>query len=589
MRVAVVIKDRCHPEKCGGICIRFCPRVRAGVVDTITMGDDGKPMISEDLCIGCGICVNKCPFEAIKIVGLPEELKSGIIHQYGVNGFRLFNLPQPKSGSIVGILGQNGTGKTTAVNILSGRLIPNLGELDEKEDWSKVLEKFSGSEIGSYFKTIADGKIECSLKPQCIDMLPTIYKGKIKDLLLRNGDEPRVEKFMEELDIEKIGSKSLKEVSGGELQRVAIAAAMIKESNIYMFDEPSSYLDIYQRLRVAKKIRELAKESSVIVVEHDLAILDYLADNVNLVYGAEGVYGIVTPYYKVRNAINIYLKGYLPGENIRFRDSEITFEKHPPKKKVERKPLISFDRLKKRYKNFELAVGKGELCKGDVVGVVGPNAIGKTTFIMMLAGLVEPSAGKIDSKIRVSYKPQYLRGDYDSTVEELFGRLCPDLLTPYYGAMVVEPLRIKPFFKNNMGSLSGGELQRVAIALCLGRDGDLYLIDEPSAYLDSSQRMEAARTIRRVVESRGRSAYVVDHDIYFIDMLADELIVFEGKPGRYGKARGPLPMREGMNTFFSGLSITFRRDEETNRPRVNKPESKLDREQKSRGEYYYTE
>ena len=251
--------------------------------------------------------------------------------------------------------------------------------------------------------------------------------------------------------------------------------------------------------------------------------------------------------------------------------------------------MISFDRLEKRYKNFKLTVGKGELCEGDVVGVVGPNAIGKTTFILMLAGLIDSSAGKIDSKIRVSYKPQYLRGDYGGTVEELFGRLSPDLLTPYYGAMVVEPLRIKPFFKKSMGSLSGGELQRVAIALCLGRDGDLYLIDEPSAYLDSSQRMEAARTIRRVVESRARSAYVVDHDIYFIDMLADELIVFEGKPGRYGEAKGPLSMRDGMNTFFSGLSITFRRDEETNRPRVNKPDSKLDREQKSRGEYYYTE
>lgn len=586
MKIAVIIKDRCHPDKCQEVCIRFCPRVRAGVKDTIKMGEDGKPVISEELCIACGICVNKCPFDAIKIIGLPEELESGTIHRYGENGFRLFNIPQPKRGEITGILGQNGMGKTTAIRILAGQLIPNLGRFDREAEWSGVVEHFEGTEMGSYFEGIAEGKMRCALKPQYVDMLPKLYGGTIEELM---KDGERVQEVMDAMDLNGIRYKKLDEVSGGELQRVAIALAMIKDADVYLFDEPSSYLDIYQRLRVAGAIRALARDKSVVVVEHDLAVLDYLADEVYLIYGSEGAYGIVTQPYRVRNAINIYLKGFLPNENIRFRDREITFEKHPPRATPDREPLISFGSLVKEYEHFRLEVAGGELYSGEVVGVVGPNAIGKTTFIMMLAGVIEPTEGTVDRKVKVSYKPQYLRADSGATVYALFATTAKDLLSPYYSAMIVEPLGLRPLFNRELSALSGGELQRVAVALCLGRDADLYLIDEPSAYLDSFQRMEVAKVIKRVVESSGRSAYVVDHDIYFIDMLADKLMVFEGEPAESGSASKPSSMRDGMNLFFSQLGLTFRRDEETNRPRVNKPESKLDREQKGRGEYYYSE
>jgi len=141
--------------------------------------------------------------------------------------------------------------------------------------------------------------------------------------------------------------------------------------------------------------------------------------------------------------------------------------------------------------------------------------------------------------------------------------------------------------ERDVSTLSGGELQRVAIALCLGRDADIYLIDEPSAYLDSNQRMEAARTIRRVMEKEARTGLIVDHDVYFLDMVSDSLMVFSGDPGRTGVGEGPFPMRDGMNRFLKMVGITFRRDADTNRPRINKLDSRLDREQKSAGEYYY--
>jgi ATP-binding cassette subfamily E protein 1 len=138
-----------------------------------------------------------------------------------------------------------------------------------------------------------------------------------------------------------------------------------------------------------------------------------------------------------------------------------------------------------------------------------------------------------------------------------------------------------------VNTLSGGELQRVAITACLAAEADMYLFDEPSAYLDSNQRMNAARTIRRMMEKTGRSGMIVDHDIYFLDMVSDSMMVFGGEPGHHGIGEGPLDMRDGMNKFLSAVDITFRRDADTNRPRINKPDSRLDREQKSKGEYYY--
>jgi len=118
MRIAILIKDRCKPKNCAKECIKFCPRVRAGD-ETIVMGEEGKPIISEELCVGCGICVHKCPFDAIKIIGLAEELKEDLVHQFSKNGFRLFRLPIPKEGSCIGILGPNGIGKTTAIKSMT--------------------------------------------------------------------------------------------------------------------------------------------------------------------------------------------------------------------------------------------------------------------------------------------------------------------------------------------------------------------------------------------------------------------------------------------------------------------------------------
>ncbi|MCQ2069634.1 MAG: ribosome biogenesis/translation initiation ATPase RLI, partial [archaeon] len=576
MRIAAVLFDRCQNKKCNHECERFCPLIRTGV-NVIEFGERGKPVISETLCQGCGICINKCPFKAIKIIGLADELKEEMVHQYGENTFRLYRLPTPKKGMITGILGPNGIGKTTAINILSGIIVPNLGKYDEPADKEKVLAHFKGTDMNEYMSSVYAGKIRVAMKPQYVDKLPKVTKGVVRDLLTKIQERMTLEEAMDMFGLNQIIDRDLSKLSGGELQRVAMAATCMKDADIYFFDEPTSYLDIYQRMKMARIIKKLAGEDKyVIVIEHDLAILDYLADNVNLVYGSEGAYGVFTLGRQVRTAINVYLQGYLPEENIRFRERPIEFAVSAPSGDWNTPSLIDFDEVSKDFGEFKLDVNSGMVRIGESVGVVGPNATGKTTFVKMLAGEIKPDKGCVNGVMKVSYKPQYISQDYDGTVQDyLYAKNYDTVTSGFFETQVLGPLAIKFLMDKEMKNLSGGELQRVAIAGCLAEDADIYLLDEPSAYLDSNQRMEAAKCISGMMEKTGRSALIVDHDIYFIDMVSDSIMVFGGNPGYHGIAEGPFRMREGMNRFLKSVDITFRRDADTHRPRINKEDSNL--------------
>jgi len=591
MRVAVLLEDRCQPKKCNDQCHAFCPPVRNGIECIILDDSTGKPLISEPLCIGCGICVNKCPHDALIITNLPEELKDEMSHRYGENGFRLFRMPTPREEQVVGILGQNGMGKSTVLNMLSGSLRPNLGDWTEVPEWSEVIEALPRGELRDYIDEVAEGDITIAVKPQYIDKLPKIFDGKVRELLDQVDTQGEMEKRAEALGLSHLLERNLPQLSGGELQRVALCATLLKDADVYFFDEPSSYLDIFERVRVTKIIQELAASGKrVLVVEHDLAILDVLCDLIHIVYGERAAYGIFTPAKPARTAINTYLDGYLPEQNIRIRDKPIRFLRGRDRGEETGAPILQWGDLTKSLGDFTLHTGEGALHTSEVAGVVGPNGTGKTTLAKLIAGEIDPDSGWVTYDAEISYKPQHVKPNFDGTVRDwLDTELGMKWQSGEFNTTVIRALNVHQLLDLEAKRLSGGELQAVSIALCLGRDADLYLLDEPSAHLDANTRMEAAKAIRRTMESKEKSAMVIDHDIYFIDIVSDSLLVFEGVGGERGEACGPLPLRQGMNRFLQNVGVTFRRDPDSQRPRINKTGSRKDREQKASGEFFYSD
>ncbi|MGE0242322.1 MAG: ribosome biogenesis/translation initiation ATPase RLI [Nitrososphaeraceae archaeon] len=589
-RVAVLDEELCKPKKCGLECIIYCPVNKTGGECIVQREEDGKAVISEDLCTGCGICVKKCPFEAIVIVNLPKELGERKIHQYGINSFRLYHLPTPKKNSVVGLLGRNGMGKSTIVNILSGNLIPNFGNYDSKPEWEYVIEKFHGTELKSHFESIANGNLRVSIKPQLVYKIPKIFKGTVNEMLKKFDENKTAKEISDELGLKNSLTKNINELSGGELQRLAVTVAAAKDADYYFFDEPSSYNDIFQRLSVAKVIQNLARNGkTVLIIEHDLTLLDYLSDYIHILYGEPGAYGIVSSLQSTKAGINNFLDGFIPSENIRFREKRFRFDTfNPIEDYILNNPVTMYSDLERKLDSFYLKVSSGKLNKGEVLGVIGANALGKTTFMKMVAGIEKSDNGKIVNTAKISYKPQYIAHEYDSDVKSLLYSAYQNIIE---GSVVEEqiiiPMGVKKLYEKNIRNLSGGELQKVAIAICLMRDADIYALDEPSAFIDIEERISLAKFIQRFVRAQSKSAIIIDHDMQLIDIVADSLIIFNGNPGIEGIATKPMSKLEGMNLFLKDLSITYRRDESTGRPRVNKYDSQLDKTQKESGEYYY--
>jgi ATP-binding cassette, sub-family E, member 1 len=559
-------------------------------VEAIRVEGD-KAVIAESLCSGCGICVKKCPFKAINIVNLPDELEADCSHRFSENSFKLFRLPMPQAGTVLGLLGQNGIGKSTTLKVFSGDIKPNLGKYDNPPEWTEIVQYYRGSSLQDYFQKMSEKKIKVSSKPQYVDKIPKAITGKAGDLLEKVDERKILDQLADELELRKIWDRPLDVLSGGELQRVAVAAALSREADVYLFDEPSSYLDVKQRLTVARAIRSLKEQQkTIIVAEHDLAIIDYLSDQICVFYGEPGVYGVVSHVHGVRTGINIYLQGYIPDENIMFRKESIVFQERPPTLGMNiNAPLLKWEKFEKTFKGFKLQAEPGEIRAGEIVGILGPNGIGKTTFVKILAGLDESDDKRKFGELAVSYKPQYIAPDYPGTVQELLMSVAKDNFTSsWYKTEIAQPLRLQLLMDRNVMELSGGELQKVAIAACLSRKTDLFLLDEPSAYLDVEERLNVAKTLRRVVEAHGIPAFVVEHDVVTQDFIADRLMVFNGNPGVSGTANTPTSLRMGMNMFLKEMNITFRRDPSTLRPRVNKEGSQMDEFQKGIGEYYYT-
>ncbi len=619
-RIAIVNPDKCKPQNCNQECKKSCPVVKCGkMCIEVKMNSEKKSqaVIHENLCIGCNQCVKKCPMNAITIINIPKELEKETIHRYGNNMFKLHRLPQPRLGQVLGLLAENGMGKSTAVKLLSGKIIPNFGNVGvgagvgADADADAVIKYYRGNDLQKYFTNVYQNEnFKCIIKPQFVNQVSRVIKGRVGDIIKSkietdSGDssnetskEAIFEKIVLDLDLTHILNREIEELSGGELQRFCIAVVAVQKANVYMFDEPSSFLDIYQRIQAGKLIRGLVTpDNYVICIEHDLALLDYLSDFICMLYGEKGVYGVVSAPFPVRDGINIFLSGYLPTENLRFRETELTF-KIPQIIGIEdkkKKMQYTFPKMSRKLQDFTLHVEEGGFSESEIIVLLGRNGMGKTTFIRLLAGLAEPDIDPDTNekpfipKLSVSYKPQKIDPTFNGTVRELFyKKLGTAWLEAQFTTDIIKPLNITDLLENQVTTLSGGEIQLVALTLCLGLSADMYLVDEPSAFLDSAQRLNVSKILKRFVMNTKKVLFLVEHDIMMVTYLADRVILYSGTPAVECTAQSPTTLEKGMNQFLQDLDVTFRRDQDNYRPRLNKMNSVKDQEQKKAGNYFYS-
>ena len=584
--IVVVDQEKIEPDLAKETVINYDPLNRAGKEGGFYLTENGELHIDDEHVMEAHkMAINKYPYDgAIEMIQLPFE-EGDQIHQFSENSFRLYGLPIPEEGRVVGLIGENGIGKSVSLKILSGQIMPNLGDYNDAPDWNEILEEYRGTGLQNHFEKLSEDDVESAYKPQQVERLPDIYDGVVRELLEKVDERGLLEEVAEKLDIAQLLDRELEHLSGGELQRVAIASTVLKDADIYMIDEPSSFLDVKQRLKAGREIQALGEDKSVMAVEHDLATLDLISSGVHIYYGEPAGYGMVSNMFSTREGINQYLDGYLPASNVRFRPNSIEFDRSK-RSQVERKPVVfEFPEFSKDFGEgeFKVEVEGGKIHDEEILAIFGENGLGKTVFAKMLAGAIESDEGE-SPDVDISYKPQYLEAQ-DETVEEALEKHV-NTNDKRFENRIGEPLDLEELYEKNLEELSGGELQKVGIAICLCKDADIYLLDEPSAYLDVEARVKLGKMLKRFARKTEKPLMIIDHDLLLLDYVADRGMVFKGEPGISGEASEPEKIGDAMDRFLEDVDLTFRKDPDTGRPRANKPGSQKDQEQREKGEYY---
>ncbi|MFH0971496.1 MAG: ATP-binding cassette domain-containing protein [Candidatus Micrarchaeota archaeon] len=562
-RIAIVDRNLCNPVKCNLECMKNCPANRLRkectfLVDkkTAERHIDFKYEYSKEIrsnCVayieptlsqGCNICAKSCPFHAINVVNLPEAKAEEMVFTYGKNSFSLYKLAIPRTG-IIAIVGENGCGKSTNLKLIAGRLAP---------------QNFPSKEIKEYF----EGLVENGLvyKPQ--EISGEGERRKVRDLLEKLGEGEKLAELKKIFDLGGIYGRDLDQLSGGELQKVVVVAALLKDKSTYFLDEPFSFLDYVYRIRLINYLLKNFTGKKVLMIDHDISLLSYLCKQSYLMFGEAGAYGIVSQVYATDRAINMLMEGYIGPENMRFREEGIAYkhyfgEQHKSK-------LFEIGGMELKRGDFKLTSKQPiQIYEGEIVGIAGKNGIGKSTFCR---DAFEKDGAHLAFKEQILKRENGLAGKY-------FERR--DLFSENY----LKSMKMHKLEFYNIEKLSGGELQKLEIFKALNQEKLAYILDEPTNMLDVSARILLSKMLRERVGSE-KAVLVVDHDLEFLYNTVDRLIVMDGESGKHGEVAGIFGKDEGIRMLMEEFDLSYRRDPETKRLKLNKKGSKKDVELKEK-------
>ena len=443
---------------------------------------------------------------------------------------------QIQPGECVVLCGKSGCGKTTVSRLLNG-LIPSFfpGELSGScntfglESGTAAIEDYV-PKVGSVFQNPktqyfnVDTTAELAFPCENVGMPSAEIRG-------------RVETVAEEYGLQKLLNRSIFKLSGGEKQHIAFGAACMLEPKLLVLDEPTSNLD-YRAIRdlhdmIAKK---KAEGTTIVIAEHRLAWIADLADRFCFFEDGTLAGQWTAAEFKVLPVEKLQQMGLRPLNIAPYHQQAIEKSKIKP---AYRNPLIFAENLSVGYgkKSAVYKIEDFSICKGEIVGLMGHNGVGKSTLAKTLCGLLKPVGGVIvpqKEKDRIKHSFMVMQDvNYqlfsDSVREEvLLGAQKPEMCDE-----VLESLGLLELADRHPMSLSGGQKQRVAIASAMLSGKGFVVLDEPTSGLDYYHMTRVAKLLQQLKE-QGSAVLVITHDEELAAGWCDRVVYLHDKENENG-------------------------------------------------------
>jgi len=484
-------------------------------------------------------------------------------------------------GAKIGVVGPNGMGKSTLLRMMAGleqpsngdaRLLPGftVGMLGQEP----VLDE-SKTVLGNVEEGVADVKALLAEYNQIAEKMATDYSddllaemGRLQEQLDHRGGwdlDSRVEQAMDALRCPPPDA-DVRVLSGGERRRVALCALLLAQPDLLLLDEPTNHLDAESVQWLEQHLEKYP--GTVVAVTHDRYFLDHVAQWIleldrGHAYPYEGNYST----YLETKAARIKIEGQKDAKRRKRLEDELEWVRSSPRARqsksrarLERYEEMAAEADAGRKLDFEeiqippgprlgrqvveaaaLTKGYGDrvlmedvsfsLPQGGIVGVIGPNGVGKTTLMKMIIGEEQPDAGtiKVGDTVRISYVDQNrARIDPGKNVWEVISDGQAHIRvgkTEIPSRAYVAAFGFKGSDQQKpAGILSGGERNRVNLALTLKQGGNLLLLDEPTNDLD----VETLSSLEDALLEFPGCAVITSHDRWFLDRIATHILAWEG-------------------------------------------------------------